>query len=372
MNNPVEVIYLVADLAPVGPTNQTLNIIRHSGVESSCRVLTLFRESPGTMIEVFRKHGIDIESLELRRPTFWLNGISKLRRYICANKVKIVHSYGVKPDYLAHYATKNTLANHIITLRNYPVEDLCGRMNVLAGYMVARIHLHVLKRCKYVVACSKSIRDKMISSYKISNITAIQNGVDIERFTCDGLNKQTLRKAYGLRKDEYVIISVGSFIPRKNIIMIIDSFIDASLDNGRLMLLGDGPLLSKYRNKYKKYRNVMFLGKQSKVVDYYCVSDLFVSASESEGLPNAVLEALACRLPLLLSNIPQHNEIVNDVPGCGEIFEAKYKNELVDALKRMGSNKMHKYSMNSSKIRESPLTMKRMGKQYQEYYEMIK
>ena len=67
-------------------------------------------------------------------------------------------------------------------------------------------------------------------------------------------------------------------------------------------------------------RNIFLPGEVSNVISYFRAADLFVSASCAEGMPNAVLEALATGLPVILSNIPAHREILEVCPDAGWLY----------------------------------------------------
>ena len=327
----MKILYLVADLRNVGPTRQTLNIIKYSGVKNSCVVLTMFNEPPETLIDQYLNEEIIIKSLHLNRQLFVFNAVRKIANFCKKNNIDVVHSYGVKPDIIAHFAAKKAGVKHIITLRNFPMEDLSGRMNPWIGKIIAQFHLFALKRCKYLVACSKTIADKMFKAYGV-NITAIQNGVDTQIFNITR-SAENPYKNMGIDENAKIFICTNSFIPRKHNDDIAKAFVTANLDNAHLIFLGDGFLFEEVKNKYKQYTNIHFLGKKKNVVPFLQHSDIFVSASDSEGLPNAVLESIACGCHVILSDIPQHREIVNELQSCGEIFPLRQINAICEKMR---------------------------------------
>ena len=93
------------------------------------------------------------------------------------------------------------------------------------------------------------------------------------------------------------------------------------------------------------------------------MSDVFVSSSESEGLPNGVLEALASGIPVMLSNIPQHLEILEEVNNVGNTYSL---GEIEELTRLMESNLEFEGDLQKSK-----LTMEKMGKLYLKTYEKI-
>lgn len=365
----LKILYLSADLRNVGPTRQTLNIIKYSGVKNNCEVLTLFEEPKETLIDEYRKEKIPVKSLNLNRNLFFLNGISKIIKFCKENSIDCIHSNGVKPDILAHFVAKKANIKHIITLRNFPIEDLSGRMSLWIGKITAQFHLYVLKRCKYLIACSKTIAEKMRKTYRV-NIHAIQNGVDTEDFQNHGDNfREKLFKQPFVKNDTKIFICTNSFIQRKHNDEIVKAFIQAKIENSVLVFLGDGPLLERLNESFKEFSNILFLGKQKNVVAYLQNADYFVSASDSEGLPNAVLEALACGCPVILSDISQHREVLNEISNCGQLFPLHDGDSLKACIKQSLYNS---YADTNAAINNSPFTMKKMGESYRLYYEGIK
>ena len=84
-------------------------------------------------------------------------------------------------------------------------------------------------------------------------------------------------------------------------------------DRGSLIILGDGPLRPILEEVAGD--SIFLVGDVHNVSDYLTASDYFVSTSLSEGLPNTVLEALACGLPVIISDIDSHREIFHEKGG---------------------------------------------------------
>lgn len=363
----MRIAYVVSDLKRVGPTNQTLNIIKNSEYRDKSIVITLFDEPNDSMISEYKQNKIEIISLKLNRTMFMLNGRKKLLRVLRRNDVSIVHSYGIKADCLCERVVEKNKFKHIITLRNYPKEDILTRMNVLKGNFVLNAHLNALLRCENVVCCSKTIQSKMKKDYPKKKFRCIQNGVDTKKYSLVSQHeKNALREKNQINVKDLVFISTNSFIPRKRIEETIDGFLKLNVNSSILLLLGDGILYDTIKDKYKSYNNIKFLGKTEDVNTYLQLSDIYISSSESEGLPNSVLEAVSCGLPVVLSNIPQHQEILEEINDCG----LTYKIGNLDDLKHKLSECVEKKSVYSSKKINS-LTMENMSKKYCNLYKEI-
>lgn len=100
------IVYLVADLRRVGPTNQTLNIICNANDSlKDILVLSLFKEPSDSLKPLFEERGICCKSLDLNRENFIL-AVWKFRNFIQNNSIGLIHSYGIKPDILLYLVAK--------------------------------------------------------------------------------------------------------------------------------------------------------------------------------------------------------------------------------------------------------------------------
>jgi glycosyltransferase involved in cell wall biosynthesis len=167
---------------------------------------------------------------------------------------------------------------------------------------MARKHIRVLGNCVNLVSCSQSIADKL-------------DGIGIpSRVICNGVTSPNTLRPRTRSGDKLNMITVGSLIPRKNVQFLLSVVEQLSMQGleCKLKVLGDGPLREALESKATS--DIEFLGNVDDVAEHLITSDLFISSSLSEGLPNAVLEALSCGLPVLLSDIPPHKEIVQYLP----------------------------------------------------------
>lgn len=167
-----------------------------------------------------------------------------------------------------------------------------------------------------VVCCSQASFESVPKLYRYlagSRLCAIQNGVDINRI--DGT---TGNKRQRLNKRHFTIVTVGRLIGIKNPLSVLRVFQQSADPTSRLVFIGEGELreaLDKETKRLGLEKQVQLTGliPRDEVYETLIRADLFVSVSQVEGLPIAVLEAMACRTPVLLSDIPSHREIAHDV-----------------------------------------------------------
>jgi glycosyltransferase involved in cell wall biosynthesis len=113
----------------------------------------------------------------------------------------------------------------------------------------------------------------------------------------------------------------GPIIKRKQPLLTANAFREFTEPNAPcLIVLGDGPLLEECRRKTESFVRVRFLGHTNNVSDYIQAADGFISSSLSEGMPNSVLEALTWGLPVFLSAIPAHRDVLTLAPEAGEVL----------------------------------------------------
>ena len=129
-------------------------------------------------------------------------------------------------------------------------------------------------------------------------------------------------------------------------------------------------MLEPLKQQYSKWLQIHFMGKRADVALFLQNSDVFVSASDSEGLPNAVLEALACGCSVILSDIPQHKEILDCLPNCGKLFVLHNLDTLASIMQECLQMRLS-FGDSANAIEKSPLTMKKMGCRYAEYYKDV-
>jgi len=144
-----------------------------------------------------------------------------------------------------------------------------------------------------------------------NRIHTVQNGVDLER-----IDRAIAARPNAARKNPFRVVAVGRLIEMKRPTTVLNAFHLGTDQEGELVLVGEGHLRAELSEQIQR------LGLQSRVRmtgliprnDVFALmsdSDLCVSGSVGEGLPMAILEAMACRCPVVLSDILPHREIAD-------------------------------------------------------------
>ncbi len=184
-----------------------------------------------------------------------------------------------------------------------------------------------LQRAARVIAVSQALQERMLAlGVSKEKIAVIGNGVDRTVFFPRA--RDEARQNLGLNLPDRMLLTVASLVSLKRIDRLIDALaqLPPELDGRktRLFVLGEGPLrpaLTAQISRLNLQDRVVLLGArpQAELADWYAAADLFCLASEREGCPNVVLEALACGLPVLAADVGGVRELV-PTPACGRVL----------------------------------------------------
>jgi glycosyltransferase involved in cell wall biosynthesis len=178
--------------------------------------------------------------------------------------------------------------------------------------LLAPVRRAVLKNSRAVVANSDGLRD-LSQKHDPAPVSVIPNGVDTEFF-------HPLTPTTGRSSDVFRILFAGRFQEQKNLPLLLQSIREvrrntkASLE---LHMVGDGPqraLLQARAQELGIADVVTWYGwlDKEKLRDVYRSCDCFVNPSRCEGMPNAVLEAMACGLAVIASRVAGNRDVVED------------------------------------------------------------
>lgn len=124
-----------------------------------------------------------------------------------------------------------------------------------------------------------------------------------------------LRQEFGIKEDEKVIIHVSNFRTVKRVPDVVRTFAKISARiPAKLLLVGDGPEMTIVCNLVREYDlegRVLFLGKQENLEELYSISDLMLLLSEKESFGLVALEAMACGVPCIGTDVGGLPEVID-------------------------------------------------------------
>jgi glycosyltransferase involved in cell wall biosynthesis len=159
-------------------------------------------------------------------------------------------------------------------------------------------------------AADAFVRAGMVRRERVS---LLPNGVDVQRWRPDSATRSAVRRELGA-KDEFVWFTAGRLEHVKDYPTMILAFMGLA-ESARLVIAGDGSQESRLRKLVQALEiedRVLFLGFQPDVRPWVQAADGFVLSSLWEGLPVSLLEAAACEIPCVATNVAGTREVVLD------------------------------------------------------------
>lgn len=156
--------------------------------------------------------------------------------------------------------------------------------------------------CRRVIAVCEQVKTDLIRAYgvKEEKVVVIPNGVDHERFhpARRKLEGRRVRQQLGIPAQGRVVVFVGTGFRRKGLERLLHLWDAGFVRGAYLLVVGNDVHLSRYRDRWQR-GDVLFVGAQPKVEEFYAAADLLVLPSLQEAFGNVVLEALAAGLPVI-------------------------------------------------------------------------
>ena len=205
-------------------------------------------------------------------------------------------------------------------------------------------------------------------------IETIYNFVDEEVF--HPMDGSKLKQQFGIREDERVLIHISNFRKIKNIPDIIEAFMKVrEAMPAKLLLVGDGPEKHRVMDKLRDmpYKSdVLFLGKQENIAELFSISDLKLLLSEKESFGLVLLEAMACGVPGIGTNIGGIPEVIEHgtngyLVELGDVDAvAQYAIELLS-----DEDKLTQFRMNALDTVQTKFKSEKIIEQYEKIYEKL-
>jgi glycosyltransferase involved in cell wall biosynthesis len=203
------------------------------------------------------------------------------------------------------------------------------------------------------IAVAEGVKTELLETIRPTEdkITVICNGVDVKRYQ-RSVDKAALRQTLGLNEHDRVIAVVGTFKRQKGHAHLIEAA--ASLipefPDLHILLIGDGDLRAELQAQTQNLRieqHVHFLGSRYDVPDLLAASDYFVLPSLWEGLPMALIEAMASGLPIVATEVSGTQQVM--VPGeTGLVVPAGDTQQLKEAIRSLLANPARAQAMGAA------------------------
>lgn len=247
----------------------------------------------------------------------------------------------IKPD-LIHAGPIQTCGFLVALAEFSPLATMSWGSDILVesekNWFLQWVTKFTLKRSAHFLGDCEVVRNKAIQfGFPKEKTTIFPWGIDLDRFKPD--KNLQLREKLGWEQS-FILLSLRSWEEIYGVDVFVKAFIDASkeIPQLRLILLGEGSqrdLIHKMVSNAGISDKVFFGGviPQKELPQFYHASDLYVSASYSDGSSVSLMEALASGLPVLVSDIPGNKEWIKEEDN-GWLFETgnieHLKNKIIE------------------------------------------
>lgn len=168
------------------------------------------------------------------------------------------------------------------------------------------------------VAVSAAVADSIVHRFGVrrDRIVTIPNGIDVDRYPAGG-DRDALRASLGIGPADTVVISVAKLYRQKGHVVLVEAMrrVMAERPGVHLLLAGHGPERAAVEEAVRtsgQSERIHLLGERGDVGALLAASDIFVLASLWEGLPMALLEAMASRLPAVATTVAGSSQVIED------------------------------------------------------------
>lgn len=252
----------------------------------------------------------------------------------------------LKPDCIHTWLWSANIAGRIIGKRMHiPILNSFHLGVDQDGFIRNVIDRFTLKMPERMIAVSDGVAHSIMEQFKVykpERLKVIKNGIDAQKIVTKSHKTEITRKLLGLSDEHYVLGSVGRWIARKNYVFLIELFAQLYEHNNAMRLV----LVGKGHKKQALHEQVEQLGLQGKVIfvegqpalGYYPLFDCFIQTSFKEGISIALLEAMSCSLPCIITEPSgMHEVMIHEYNGM--IVSSYNHDEVCTIVERLASDK---------------------------------
>ena len=336
---PLRVCHVITGFGTGGAERVLLETVRRLDAERFKSFVVSLRPR-GPLSHEADRVGVETIHLDMgRRPgpvTLW-----RLARIFRRKDVSVVHAYLYDASIASRLAGWWAGVPVVLTSTRAPLEYL-PRIAWWLDRLTARW-------CQRIIAVSEHTADFIVRVERIAptKVVVVRNGVDLNRFT----PRDTRMARSHLRLDEsaFVVASVGRLSPEKGHRYLLQALATTrdAMPSMVCLIAGDGPLRQVLEHEVRALRLdgvCRFLGDVGEIEIVFAAADVTVLPSLYEGMPNAVLEAMATGCPVIATAVGGSTELVHHGE-TGLLVPPADAAALADALVEIARSQEHRARM---------------------------
>ena len=304
----LKVLHIISKLPIGGVENQLLLVLKNYDREKFQPFVCSLSEK-GEIGQEIEKIGIKVFALNKLKHTFDYSIIKDICDIIKRERIQIVRTHQYHANFYGRIAAKKSKVPCIVA----SVHNVYTRDKKLHRRIINRFLARFTDK---IIAVSEEVKMDILKYDRISEdkVQVIYNGVDLNAFN-ESFDKEQIKSKLGINPNVPVIGTVGRLTEQKGHIYLLQAILKLKhkFPDIKVLIVGDGPLmdeLKSYTSSSGLSNNVIFTGFRRDIPALLSIMDIFVFPSLWEGLPNALIEAMASGKAIIASNLPQIKEVL--------------------------------------------------------------
>ena len=267
-----------------------------------------------------------------------INALKEMKALLKIGEYEFIHTHTPIASAIARLAARKSATKVVYTAHGFHFYKGAPFRNWLIYYPVEKM---LSAYTDVLITINREDYFRAFKHFKAKKVCYVPGiGVDLQRYESVSVDISQKRIELGVPEDAILLLSVGELSARKNHIIIIKAMQNLP-DNYWYVIVGQGKLKSDLKGEDKTGR-VIFLGYRNDIPELMRCADVFVFPSLQEGLPVALMEAMACKLPCVGSDIRGNRDLLpHDVlvhsfkeDKWNEKIQSMVKNPIVVELKK--------------------------------------
>ncbi len=304
----LDVLQVITTIDVGGAETHLLSLCRGL-VGDGHRVHVVYLKGAGTLHPAFAQLGIRPEKMALERPAQLPACVFRLYRHLRRHRYSLVHTHLLKANFAGSIASRMAGNPRVLASKHNDEPQLLQPL-------IARLHRYSSKLDRGVICISRHVLEHTVRHGGVDprKCHVVHYGVEEAAAAAD---EGSLRAELGLGASTPVIACVARLVPRKghvHLLAAMEKIVDERRD-AHLGIVGDGPERTDRERRCRERgleAHVHFLGERLDVPRLLGQIDVFVLASEAEGLGRVILEAMAAGKPVVASRVGGIPEMVVD------------------------------------------------------------
>jgi glycosyltransferase involved in cell wall biosynthesis len=283
-----------------GAEGVILNLATHLRAKNIDNTIICIRNPKKQHLELMdkaRQQGLDANFIDCNG-IFDPSTVYELRRMLVEEGFDILHCHDYKSNFMGLLAAAGLKVKRVTTNHLWTSDTLALRFYEFIDSLLINFYHRV-------IAVSEKIEAEVGAVlFNKRKIVLIHNGIDTDGFRPSPDRDPQLRRGFGFGEKDILSGMIGRLTPQKGHSHMLEALRD--IPEAKLLIAGSGPLEEELKDLARRLYvddRVVFAGVRRDILAIYNMIDIFAMPSLDEGLPLALLEAMACEKPVVVSSV---------------------------------------------------------------------